>query len=257
MLNIIQSAIEKFRWYVGDSWQFGLFLLALLYLLLAREEKGRKGLFIGYTVVFGLIYLCPLTAYIIMEYCIGELVYWRMFWILPIPLVIAYVFTRIWCRQKKRITQILSLVILMTLLVVSGKNIYGTETPFVRAGNLFKLPPEVCWVGDILRADQRGDEVIRVAAAGDLVGYLRQYDAGIELVYGRRVRNRRRKVLAQELGSEEPDFSVVAGYARLLKCNFLVYNTDENQDQIVKSIGYQEIGKAGIYTVYRDTQTEL
>ena len=94
MLEYTKIAIEKLLLYIGDSWQYGLFLAALLYLLFSKEEKKTKRFFVSYTIVFLVVFFCPITAKIIMDYCIGQSVYWRMLWLLPIPLFIAVAGTK-------------------------------------------------------------------------------------------------------------------------------------------------------------------
>ena len=118
---------------------------------LFQPGEGVQAAFVGYTGVFFIIYLFPVTAKIIMDFCIGELVYWRMLWLLPIPVILAYVCTRIWGRMKSRTAKGASLAVMALLLILSGKCVYGGDTPYQKAGNLFKIPPEVCWTCDLIR----------------------------------------------------------------------------------------------------------
>ena len=47
MVDTLKAAIRMFGLYIGESWQFALFLLAVLYLLLAKEEKDKRRLFVA------------------------------------------------------------------------------------------------------------------------------------------------------------------------------------------------------------------
>lgn len=253
MIEVIQSTIKMLGWYIGDSWQYFVFIAALLYILADRREEETRRLFVGYTLIFSFIYFCPVTAKIIMIYCTGELVYWRMFWILPIPIILAYVCTKIWSRQKHKAVRVLSLFCMAAVILFSGRFVYGEGTPFQKAGNLLKLPPEVCWVSDILNENAAEDEKIKVAAPTELVGYIRQYDAKIELAFGRSGnRGRRRRRLEKEMLAESPDFKVVAKCARRLKCNFLIYPSDEWQDETIRALGFEPVGNVNTYTIYKD-----
>ena len=176
MVETLKSAVKMVGWYIGESWQPALLLLALLYILLSKEEKDKRRLFAAYTGIFAALYFCPVTAKIIMDYCIGELVYWRMFWLLPIPMILAYAATRIWNRQKSRALRV----------VLSGRCVYGSDGPFQKAGNILKLPPEVCWACDMMRGNAPEDGEIRVTAPEELVSFIRQYAPDIKLAYGRR-----------------------------------------------------------------------
>ncbi len=105
----------------------------------------------GYTGVFFIIYLFPVTAKIIMDFCIGELVYWRMLWLLPDPGDTRLCVHQDLGRMKSRTAKGASLAVMALLLILSGKCVYGGDTPYQKAGNLFKIPPEVCWTCDLIR----------------------------------------------------------------------------------------------------------
>lgn len=254
MLKVMESAVEKYQWYIGESWQYLLFLLALLYLIYSSRERESRRLFVGYTGVFFIIYLFPVTAKIIMDFCIGELVYWRMLWLLPIPVILAYVCTRIWGRMKSRTAKGASLAVMALLLILSGKCVYGGDTPYQKARNLFKIPPEVCWTCDLIRQNAPQDGELKVVAPAELVCYIRQYDAGIELAYGRtESSSKKRRQIAKQMLAKEPNFRLIAKNARKLECNFLIYPTDEGQDAEIRSLGYEYVGTVNTYNIYRDT----
>ena len=82
MASYFNTAADWLRSYAGDGWHVVLFLPALAYILFARCDKRLKRFLAAYTVLFLFLYFCPVTAKIIMDYCIGEEVYWRMLWLL-------------------------------------------------------------------------------------------------------------------------------------------------------------------------------
>lgn len=253
MLNALKVSIRMFGWYIGESWQWALVLLALLYLLICKNEKEKRKVFVGYAGVFLLLYLCPITAKIIMDYCIGELVYWRMFWILPIPVILAYAATRIWQSQKNKIRGGLSLILMFALIMGSGRCVYGTDSPFQKAGNLFKIPPEVCWVCDVVKENTPEGDAMKVIAPAELVSFIRQYEPGIELAYGRNESsNRRRRILAEQMLEDSPDFTKIARIARKLEYDFLIYPSDEWQDEKIQGLGYEAVGNVNTYIIYKD-----
>lgn len=253
MIEVFQITLEMFRQYIGESWHYALFAAALLYILFSREEKKTRGLFCGYVLAFAFVYLCPLTAKIIMEYCIGESVYWRMLWLLPIPLVLAYVCTKVCFRFKNMILRSLACILLAICIVVTGTCVYQPGvTPYVKASNLNKIPPEVVGICEQINAD-RGDGYACVTASEELVSYIRQYDAGIGLTYGRRRSGKRRDILYGELISGQPNFPRVVKFARSLEGNYLVYPTNDQQHQVLLEEGFLQIGQYESYRIYRDT----
>ena len=71
MITAFQIAIEGAGWYIGSGWHYLLFAAALLFLILKRDDKENRKWLVGYTLLFAAVYICPLTARIIMKYCIG------------------------------------------------------------------------------------------------------------------------------------------------------------------------------------------
>lgn len=102
MITAFQIAIERAGWYIGSGWHYLLFAAALLFLILKRDDKENRKWLVGYTLLFAAVYICPLTARIIMKYCIGGFVYWRMFWILPTSVIVAYVAVSVCTAGKKK-----------------------------------------------------------------------------------------------------------------------------------------------------------
>ncbi len=253
MLNTLNTSIKMLEWYIGESWQYGLFLLALLYLLISKEEKEKKRLFVAYTGIFLVLYFCPITARIIMDYCVGELVYWRMIWLLPIPMILAYTATRIWQRQKGRLRGGILLAVMVLLVILSGRCVYGEQGPYQRAGNLLKLPPEVCWISDIIVENAENEEELNVVAPAELVCFVRQYNPKIKLAYGRnQSRTKRRRKLAEEMLAPSPDFKKIVRNARKLGCKFLIYPANEWQDETIQLLEYEPVGNVNTYIIYKD-----
>ena len=56
MVETLKSAVKMVGWYIGESWQPALLLLALLYILLSKEEKDKRRLFAAYTGICAALY---------------------------------------------------------------------------------------------------------------------------------------------------------------------------------------------------------
>ena len=142
MITAFQIAIERAGWYIGSGWHYLLFAAALLFLILKRDDKENRKWLVGYTLLFAAVYICPLTARIIMKYCIGGFVYWRMFWILPTSVIVAYVAVSVCTAGKKKTIQAVCASLLMTLIIVTGKNPYvGGQAIYQKAVNMQKINP--------------------------------------------------------------------------------------------------------------------
>ena len=71
-MSYTYTALEKLKDYNGKGWHVALFVLALVFLWLGTKEKEHKKLFTGYSILFAILYFCPVTAKSIMKYCVEE-----------------------------------------------------------------------------------------------------------------------------------------------------------------------------------------
>ena len=206
MITAFQIAIERAGWYIGSGWHYLLFAAALLFLILKHDDKENRKWLVGYTLLFAAVYICPLTARIIMKYCIGGFVYWRMFWILPTSVILAYVAVSVCTAGKKKTVQAVCASLLMALIIVTGKNPYvGSQAIYQKAVNMQKLPADACQISNLIAATRTEGETALAVMPEDLVGYVRQYDASIRLLYGRRSKSEKpvRKIRRQ-MRKEQP-----------------------------------------------------
>lgn len=252
MLEYTKIAWEKLLLYLGDSWQYALFLAALFYLLFCSEDKKTKKLFAGYTMAFLVVFFCPVTAKIIMEFCVGELVYWRMLWLLPIPLVIAFAGTKFVMCFSRWWKRLVAGILVAVCLVFSGSCVYAPgSTPYVKAQNLNKLPQEVISVCDQIRSFA-GDGEVCVTAPYEFNVYIRQYDASFGQTFGRRIQNKVQLKLSEELYAGNIEEIVRLG--RRLGGNYVIYPSSNEQHQRFLQEGYEQIGNYESYRIYHDTK---
>ena len=254
MITAFQIAIERAGWYIASGWHYLLFAAALLFLILKRDDKENRKWLVGYTLLFAAVYICPLTARIIMKYCIGGFVYWRMFWILPTSVIVAYVAVSVCTAGKKKTIQAVCASLLMTLIIVTGKNPYvGGQAIYQKAVNMQKLPADACQISSLIAAARTEGETALAVMPEDLVGYVRQYDASIRLLYGRRSKSEKpvRKIRRQ-MRKEQPKIKKLIRRIRQQGVNYLVFLADEQQDAKIQRNGFEKIGKVGGYSVYKD-----
>lgn len=253
MLEIFGLTKEAYKLYAANGMHIALFLAALIALACLAGEKEIKKLFVGYSVIFFVIYFCPLTAKIIMDYCIGRDVYWRMFWILPIPMILSYTGVRALRVQTKKLFKVIMLAALVIVVAVTGYMVYTPGSVLQKAENLQKIPSAASAVCEIISNDRKDGELSKAAVPEDLVGYIRQYDASIGLAYGRKgyKSNADKKIYAQ-MTAEKANFKKLIRAVRKAKCNYLVYfDAGDNQKRIEK-LNFKAIGKTNGYVIYKD-----
>lgn len=242
MVGIVQTAIAHFWGFNGVGMHFALFVAAILYLIAVKkagEDKPRTILG-GYSILFAVLYLCPVTAYIIMNYCIGETVYWRMFWLLPLIIVIAYVFVD-WLFQTKSKGQFGFFFLAATVVIVLlGEPVYTKEN-FYPAENEYKIPQNAIEICTIIENDYKGEGKPKVTVPNELLCYIRQYDAGIKMPYGRNA------LTGHKLGKRETEIYEMMSSGNIEWNTMIRLLKDEKSDYFVYSdgIGVEELEQGG------------
>ena len=184
----------------------------------------------------------------------GGFVYWRMFWILPTSVILAYVAVSVCTAGKKKTIQAVCASLLMALIIVTGKNPYvGGQAIYQKSVNMQKLPADVCQISNLIADTRAEGETALAVMPEDLVGYVRQYDASIRLLYGRRSKSEKpvRKIRRQ-MRKEQPKIKKLIRRIRQQGVNYLVFLADEQQDAKIQRNGFEKIGKVGGYSVYKD-----
>lgn len=253
MLEIIKTAIQQYYEFNGTGLHIALFLFSILYLIVAKDEKDNRKLFVGYTVVFAAIYLCPITAKIIMKYCIGELVYWRMFWLLPMIIVLAYVLAKWQGKAETRIQSIGFLAAAVAVIAITGSFVYSANN-FSKAENANKLPPATIHICDIIQKDA-GKEEVKVLVPNELLCSIRQYNANIKMPYGRNALKGQKLGVNQQqmydmMTNGVSNWDDLAYVLKDSQCNYFVYLSGLGTEELVAN-GYEKIAETDGYSIYR------
>lgn len=256
MRGVIEAVIRHFQQFTAGGMYLGMFFISVLYLAAEKKEEENRRLFCGYTVLFGFIYGFPVTAYIIMNYCIGELVYWRMFWMLPVWIVTAYVLTQWQWKADKKIWRCLFFAAAAVVLVCGGRAVYTSQN-FQKVQNDYKIPDTVIEVCEGIETDAKemGNTRIKAVVPNELVSYIRQYDAGIAMPYGRNAlkgqkMGKRDTYIYESMTSLMYDWKEFAKKLKEEKCNYFVCNMNVENSWEIEAYGFQEIMQTEAYKIY-------
>lgn len=262
MSDTMQLVKSAYYTYCGVSINLALVYLAFfgLYLSLQKEtEKGKQDKFLLWLgIVLAVVIVCPVSAWFIMKYCVESSVYRRMFWMIPAPLLVGYVGARIVSGENVKWRKFFTGALLTGIIVVTGVNLY-TPQNFTKASNPYKLMPGVVSVCDVIQADAavQGIEDVGVFATNDLIIQMRQYDASIRMPYGRDMLNGERGItklarrVYQALNGEQLNAQALAFDAKKGNYQYLVTWSDETHIQPLSEAGYEKIGEADHYFIYR------
>lgn len=258
MVDIFKLTLQKYNEFQGGGAQMAVFWLSVLLLFAdSRYRKNRQisGL-LRYILLFVIVFFCPISAGIIMKYCIGNLVYWRMLWLLPEVVVIAYIFTRL-TMDTGGIRRVLAVLGCIGLMMATGTGFYQIIRP-VKGANADNLPDASIDICEFLEQsrEQFGDEEIRVIVPDELVCSIRQYNATIKMPYGRDVLKGESTHPIHDVLVQSPLQSELLAYrAEQYGCNYLVYpiSEDGGVEKELEQAGFECLNQVRGYSVFRIT----
>lgn len=244
------TIIELFRNYMGTGLIIAWFLLAVVYLFFKEEDKGKRILFLYVPVILFLLFFNPVFIRVIYGF-IGDEIYYRVLWLLPVTVVLAYTITVIYgrlqdCRGK------VFLGIAAFLMVISGSCIYS-NAGFSKADNLYHMPQEVVDICDAIEVE--GREVMAVFPA-EMISYVRQYSPLVCMPYGREVLVERWNMgneFYAVMEAETVDVEKLAAFAKEYACHYVILREDKELQGNMEDYDYILFDTIAGYHIYQDT----
>ena len=221
--------------YYGDKVYFFLAIAAYVYLFISTKDIRKK-----------VLYPCVLILFLVLNpylyACVySRIIYWRLFWMLPNGIAIAYAAVLFIEKRKHNITKIVWIVAFALCIILKGTNVY-THSGMVQAENEQNVFPVVKNVCDYILAESENPRCIMPR---EWYSQVRQYSGDIEMMYGRNADgyintiDDMSKRIADELTKETPDFAYVFGQAFIQKYDFVVVQASKFvDDAILQQYGY-------------------
>lgn len=160
-------------------------LLAAVCVLILLKKTEQDKMLLAFLLVFAIIYTFPPTAYVIIK-CIGDIVYWRMFWLIPIPVVIGCAVVKGTDLLKDRVLREIMFTAAVLFLACSGMFLFSDEN-IDRNANVYGVPNNVIEICEALQddAEEQNLEEYTVAPDRKYASWIRVYDPSIHTLYGR------------------------------------------------------------------------
>jgi len=172
----MNTVIEIFKQYNGTGYYCVLFIIALIYLWFVEEDKRIKAILVYTPTVIQALFFVP---YFYLLYSkLDDGTYYRILWLLPMSVVIAYAGCKLIGVHTK-----IGLALLATILVLGGTYVYKSQYMTV-AENEYHLPSEVIEICDMIMPEE-GKQRVWASFPIDLIHYVRQYSTRIQMPYGR------------------------------------------------------------------------
>ncbi len=241
-----------FKAYNGTGYYSILFIAALLYLWFTEEDRQLRALIVISPAVIQVLFFVP---YFYMGYnMLDEGTYYRILWLLPMTLVIAYAACKVIGTYTRAGLAIMSLI-----LVISGTCVY-TSVLCQRAENIYHIPEEVVEVCDMIKPEE-GRERVWASFPISMIQYVRQYTTTIQMPYGRDsivptwdyVENPVYEIYRQKvINAEELTKRTSEAY-----CNYIILDKAQVLDGELEECGVVLIGETSNYDVYRNTNVDF
>lgn len=258
-----------FRDYMGTGLIVIWYLLCLVYLWLKEKRKHLRILFLYLPVTLLLLYFNPLFARVVYRALEGE-IYYRILWLLPMTVVIAYTCTCIYGRLaqgRRRKAKIfasanafasadLFALCAALVLAVSGSFVYSSPL-FSRAENLYHVPDTVVDICDAINVP--GREVMAVFPL-ELVQYVRQYSPVTCMPYGRETTVSRWNYyhpLRDEMETEVIHMETLVPLSREYNCHYVIFRPGQKVQGNPEDYNWVRFAEVDGYTIYRDQEVEL
>lgn len=247
-----KDAVELFRNYMGTGLIVIWFLLAVIYLFVNEKRKYVRILFAYMPVILLLLYFNPLFAGLLFE-LLGDEIYYRLLWLLPITPVIAYTCVCI-CGKVKEVKgrrAAGALVLGMTAVIAfSGSFIYNNPF-FYRAENKYHMPDSVVHICDAIIVP--GREVM-AAFPPEFVQFVRQYSPLVCMPYGRETIVERwgfESEIYDLMTAEEIDLEALNRAVLEQRCHYVILQSSRRVKGNFADYKWELFCETDGYSVYR------
>jgi len=165
-----------FKQYCGSGFYPFLFLAALIYLLATEKDRKIRIVLLDTSLVIAVLFFFPLFKKV-MD-ILDEGTYYRILWLLPMTVVIAYAGVKLIGRHNR-----IGFAALALVLILTGQCVYQNIN-ISRAQNRFHIPNAVIALcNEMMPAED--EERVWAVFPDELIHFVRQYSSEIQMPYGR------------------------------------------------------------------------
>lgn len=248
----MKEILEIFQAFTGSGYLTILYLLTLLYLWTSEKNPTFRAVFVYGASIIQLLFFIPLFYY--GYQLLDEGTYYRILWILPMTMTIAYASVKILGRYPAG-----SIAIGILLIVICGKNVYFNEY-ISKAENAYHIPQEVIEVCDVIMPGENEERVTGVFP-DDLIHFVRQYSSRIQMPYGRDYLAPDwiygNHPLREVMNQEEIRISELVRLATEQKCQYIILERNKELIGNLENLKVLKIGETTNYDIYRNYQVDI
>ena len=239
----------------GRSWIIFWFLLLIssIYLIVKESDVRKKIIFgvIPLVIVAGFLFPITKKLYVKVARLESANTYYRILWIIPMYVTIAYAFTKFIASIKSSVKKHVAVGILAVVIAITGSCVYANEHVYL-AENIYHLPQNVIDICDRIKPTE-DEGIIRAAFTPELVYFVRQYDPNILMPYGRDyVDHKYYTGVLKLMQEEEMKTQELLYYTRADLDRYIIFPTDKKLDEDITIFDVKLIDTIDGYNIYED-----
>ena len=249
MKNALTMLWEDIILYNNNRFLIILFLVSLVFLWITEKDKKIRLILVYFVTAITVVFLCPLYAWIGMK--VDEQIYYRVFWSIPVGILVCYSAVRAMAHFKRMISRILVVILTVIVICLNGKCVY-TNTLHFRSVNAYHMPQVVIDVADALKMEKYKPIAV---LPSELLPFIRQYSADIFTPYGRNIIETQwnfSNELYDAMEASEYDAQEIARCAREEHCVYVVLSSVKPMKGSMEEQNYFQKGLVGGYYIYMD-----
>ncbi|WP_026511434.1 hypothetical protein [Butyrivibrio sp. LC3010] len=240
----------------GSFWIiFWLLLLISSFYLIVKESDVRKKIIFGvmpFVVVAGFLFPVTKKLYVKVVRIENANTYYRILWIIPMYVTIAYAFTKFIGSLNNTVKKRIAVGVAAVVIAVTGSCVYLNEHVYM-AENMYHLPQNVIDICDRIKPTE-DEGTVRAAFTPELVYFVRQYAPNILMPYGRDYVDHNYYAGVLKLMNEEGEMETqeLLYYTRVDLDRYIILPTDKKMDEDITLFDVKLACTIDGYNIYED-----
>lgn len=258
MENYLKWIEDIWLLFVGDGRVVVTTLIVMLLILLWPGNKRLKQ-FLLYPSLVVLIFINnPLSIYYIVDKnLMAHNRYVRLYWLLPITFVLAFLCVKVVTKAKK--WRRIAVALICAGIIIYTGNYMFTEESYTKMTNLYKIPNNVIEICDFIDEDiafnQEKQEEIRIVVPYYFSSYIHQYNGRIKTLYGRHndspLYYSIGETLRQLMEAPELDVKAICEGAHESECDYIVIDANKPKKGKFIKYDYEKLIETDDYVIYK------
>ena len=254
MYGIFMESLVIFKLYTGLKPLLLLTAAMWIYLLIKEKDKTVRVMFVYAPIIILLLFLCPVSRKAFVAAGLDGETYYRIIWTIPMGIITAYGACKLFAKHKR-----VGLVITALCIVFGGSLVYKSSY-ITKAENLYHIPDAVIKVCDLIAPEDEDGRVTAVMPP-ELIHFVRQYDARINMPYGREMLVERWLYYNEVYEvMEKPETIIMEDLLEETRenyCEYIVLTSQRKTDVDPQEAGLVLLAEIDGYRVYQDPVTAL